>query len=765
MRLTMIIALLSIASSTFAGSASLRHTIELGRSEGRSFLEIDISGPSSMRVQEAVSRAILASADPDVVVTAVARSLAVPRMAAAALIEAHVRNTLTLSGGHDDIETAEHFARIALRSAPQSPDVVAFLLSLAPGMADDEFATAYLPFVRALPRAGDAAIVASGLTFGGNRAVIIIADALQREPDNPNLQEVLTHQYDAALQATFGPVRFDGRQAALRESWRKVEPNLLAVAAASQIAALGRVGRAADVIADFDVLPQGTRDAIASGNLRQDNQPLDVRLTLGYSALLCGDVVRAKLFIANVHAVKSNEVYPQENQLNELRVLQALLAPRLEEDVYEILADAINSGARPSGGIWSAVFAALASRGGYPSVGAAALRNANRWDRDDMALIARKYLPDALRAQLQVTLDRNTTSIAALRTVVSNRGEDQAVLKRLSAPRMKLFDTKKLPSSVASSTAVVIDCGDKRIATMHIPAGWYPIRLEQNGEEVSGIAISQALDPSGEVGRGAYWLLHSCNRGQTWDAPLYSGLRENAPYVVLPASNLQLMHGDHLEVEVDYREIDPESITFPPVALRVKREEHGLYLELPWEALRRDSDGDGITDLVEERIATDPDAADSDGDGIPDGNDGLPLVRLTASGQAAESEVLAAVLRAFQLGGGASIIGLPSTEDEQKACVVRASVVGEGALFLIGDRDFYAPIDINRRVIVLTRAEMDAYEEKFGPTYGADLSFIIVRHDGKKALVVLNESWKEDVLELTKTKEGWKVAVVGGWIS
>lgn len=52
-----------------------------------------------------------------------------------------------------------------------------------------------------------------------------------------------------------------------------------------------------------------------------------------------------------------------------------------------------------------------------------------------------------------------------------------------------------------------------------------------------------------------------------------------------------------------------------------------------------------------------------------------------------------------------------------------------------------------------------------GPTYAADLSFLIVRHDGRKALVVLNESWKEEVFELTKTKDGWTVKVVGGWIS
>ncbi|HET6383973.1 MAG TPA: PQQ-binding-like beta-propeller repeat protein [Armatimonadota bacterium] len=41
-------------------------------------------------------------------------------------------------------------------------------------------------------------------------------------------------------------------------------------------------------------------------------------------------------------------------------------------------------------------------------------------------------------------------------------------------------------------------------------------------------------------------------------------------------------------------------------------------------SLRRDSDGDGLTDLVEARLGTDPHRADTDGDGIPDAVDPCP---------------------------------------------------------------------------------------------------------------------------------------------
>jgi hypothetical protein len=45
------------------------------------------------------------------------------------------------------------------------------------------------------------------------------------------------------------------------------------------------------------------------------------------------------------------------------------------------------------------------------------------------------------------------------------------------------------------------------------------------------------------------------------------------------------------------------------------------------EGLRKDADGDGLTDVVEVRLGTDGGKADTDGDGVPDGKDSNPLAR------------------------------------------------------------------------------------------------------------------------------------------
>lgn len=39
--------------------------------------------------------------------------------------------------------------------------------------------------------------------------------------------------------------------------------------------------------------------------------------------------------------------------------------------------------------------------------------------------------------------------------------------------------------------------------------------------------------------------------------------------------------------------------------MRARRREEGLYLSIPFGDLERDHDGDGLTDLAEERLLTD----------------------------------------------------------------------------------------------------------------------------------------------------------------
>ncbi len=66
------------------------------------------------------------------------------------------------------------------------------------------------------------------------------------------------------------------------------------------------------------------------------------------------------------------------------------------------------------------------------------------------------------------------------------------------------------------------------------------------------------------------------------------------PYVIVPNATLPLLDGDTLRLAVDVREIDDASITFPPVGMKAKRQQHGLMLRCPlaggtWTAERTPS--------------------------------------------------------------------------------------------------------------------------------------------------------------------------------
>jgi hypothetical protein len=774
MRFAFLLAFLSAVPGFAIRADSLQATLDATRADARSFLEIDTQYDIPwQRVAKAVSVAALASTDARLVVDKVAKSLGVTKDVAAAVVEIHLRSTLSYGDIRDPDEQKRvgELLQFVRQKAAIHADAVAFCIAHDPvSQDDDQLLATYLPLLRAFSPAEVSRI--SGVLNEKVRA-IVVAEALGRAPDDPQLLQALTSGYDSALHQTFGPVRVLGGRSVVRESWQSVRTAVVAREGSRQIAALAGAGRAADAVAAFDALPKRARDAILAEPLDVDGGRLDVRLDLAASALLTGDAERARILVATVHPAKTESYDPLEHLFNERRMLETLLNSRTDPDVYDVLADTLNSGARPSGGVWSLIFAEVAARGGYEDAGAAVLRAAHRWTRDESSRAALAYLPEALRGELQATLDADAAAIAAMRARVPSMPSSDAIQARLAAPRLVPFEEKPLPESLAEPVAESTiepeeesDCSEtERIAgTMSIPSGWFPIRLERAGDEVAGIALSTDLDPMGEVGLGAYWVLHSDDGGLSWDPPLYTGLRENAPYAVRRSSKLPLLHGDRIQIAVDIREIDPDSISFPPVGLRVKREVHGLYLDVPWEALRRDSDLDGVTDLVEERMATDPRSADTDSDGIIDGDDALPLVPLTA-GVSRPAEVLAAILGGFRAGSGALVVGLPSTEAERSACVARASAVADSTLFVVGDRQVLAPLDLHRRVVVLSPDELEAYSKKFGMTLASDFQLMIVRRDGLKALVVLNSGWKEDVLELTKTKDGWKVRVVGGWIS
>ena len=166
-----------------------------------------------------------------------------------------------------------------------------------------------------------------------------------------------------------------------------------------------------------------------------------------------------------------------------------------------------------------------------------------------------------------------------------------------------------------------------------------------------------------------------------------------------------MLSGDVLQLEVQVRELEESSITFPPIGLQLKRSAVGLYLEAKLSELRKDSDGDGLSDLIEARLLTDPKAPDTDGDGISDGEDPLPQVPAVGTGPNLEVEVISAFLAAKLEDSGppALVVGLPNEGDSELRLPQGTAPPGvDPVTFLIADRAHLQGIRLKSRTIVLT---------------------------------------------------------------
>jgi hypothetical protein len=120
-----------------------------------------------------------------------------------------------------------------------------------------------------------------------------------------------------------------------------------------------------------------------------------------------------------------------------------------------------------------------------------------------------------------------------------------------------------------------------------------------------------------------YWVAISYNKGQNWNY-YYTGITENYPYVFKQNSQLPLMKNDSI-MEIECVKVFREFTDwFHPAKGRNMLLKDSIYVSINLNEIIKDSDNDGITDVVEKRFLMNPDSNDTDGDGIPDGIDGNP---------------------------------------------------------------------------------------------------------------------------------------------
>jgi len=295
-----------------------------------------------------------------------------------------------------------------------------------------------------------------------------------------------------------------------------------------------------------------------------------------------------------------------------------------------------------------------------------------------------------------------------------------------------------------------------------LPAGFALVRAERAGQRAVAISVSQTYDPTGEVSQGGYWVHVSEDGGRHWARPLYTGLADRFPYVVVPASRLPLIAGDTLQLAVDVSEIDTASITYPPVGLLSRRRAKNRYLTIPLAELRRDSDGDGLTDIAAHHllldrpatarstpfmVGTDPDADCRE----PPSADKLALIQLLG--------------RITGESGPAIVEPVDRPAREIMTGVRGAASADDRPLFLVGNRQDYACLTTRRMIIVYDKADIEAMKS-FTPDFHAlEMPRIIFNRAHDRGFVRWSTGWAGGTYRLRRVGGKWEFDSISSWIT
>ena len=292
---------------------------------------------------------------------------------------------------------------------------------------------------------------------------------------------------------------------------------------------------------------------------------------------------------------------------------------------------------------------------------------------------------------------------------------------------------------------------------------------EENGEKQI-VYLSSAIDRPGEIPALGIWFQQTSGGGESWEPPLYLGMQQYFPYVVVPDSKLPLLANGHLQIEVEVHEIDPASITFPPVGLTFKREQHNLYVDFALDDLKRDSDSDGMTDIVENKLGLNPQQADTDGDGIVDGADSLPLTPYDPDTPPTYTELAAAIMKAVYGYERAAIMEAPrepaGDDDVSDALEGMQSRKPEpNTLMLIANPKYFTGLRLFDQLLVYSEADAELLGGGTAPFYPVRLSALFAKKNGREFYVAWSASWVGGAFTVRCREGACEANVLSSWIT
>lgn len=350
--------------------------------------------------------------------------------------------------------------------------------------------------------------------------------------------------------------------------------------------------------------------------------------------------------------------------------------------------------------------------------------------------------------------DALRTEAASLR-VAAGIAQEKPVDRASVTPETPGFAEAKIPQDMRRAKPTP---APKGLAAL--PKGYLPVRMEREGSRAIAVSVSQTLDPTGEVSQGGYWIHLSEDGGKSWGAPLYTGLADRFPYVVVPASPMKLLAGDAIHLAVDVAEIDTASIYYPPVALRTRRRASDLYLTIPIARLRADRNDDGLNDLAERHLLLDRMTVGAATPFVV-GSDASRCARARSP----ETDARIALLGKLYRASGAAIVepldrvgfgfsgwrGAASAENEP--------------IFLRANPADYRCLHARRPIIIYGESDRGELEKMTPDFHMLELPAIQFNRAGDRGYVEWSGGWNGGTYRLRRVNGQWVFDSLSSWIT
>lgn len=252
------------------------------------------------------------------------------------------------------------------------------------------------------------------------------------------------------------------------------------------------------------------------------------------------------------------------------------------------------------------------------------------------------------------------------------------------------------------------------------------------------------------------FVAYSSNNGSTWDY-YYTGLTQDAPMFVKWYSKYPLIDAEgNVQIEACLR--SGKGHTHWPMSIpQVVKD--GLLITFDLETLRKDSDGDGLTDIEEARLRTDPYNVDTDNDGVSDKLDLNPRCNVPRTDKTIVYEVLLKEATATPFNDEEDPLVIPKEISETHYCTDTTRTI----MIVTDDPNIRSIQPQTRRVIFLSTKEFG--DQTYNP---GDLKRLWVsslkKQEDDSYIVDVDHSSSGYTYSVKKTPKGWVIEMISSYI-